>query len=65
MGQPNPIKMQKYLSGIDYPCGRDQLIEHARGQGADEETLRHLREIPDRSYDGPNAVSAEFSATAR
>lgn len=65
VNQPNPIEMQNYLSGVDYPCGRDQLIEHARGQGADEATLDHLRQIPDRNYDGPDAVSAEFSATAR
>lgn len=61
MSQPNPIKMQKYLSGVDYPCGRDDLVAHARDQGADDEVLDHLRNIPDRTYDGPNAVSAEFS----
>lgn len=65
MAQPNPIQMQKYLSGVDYPCGRDQLIEHARGKGADQQTLDHLRQIPDRTYDGPDAVSAEFSTAAR
>ncbi|WP_019813462.1 DUF2795 domain-containing protein [Saccharomonospora saliphila] len=61
MSQPNPIQMQKYLSGVDYPCSRDDLVRHARDQGADDEVLDHLRNIPDRTYDGPNAVSAEFS----
>lgn len=65
MAQPNPIQMQKYLSGVDYPCGRDQLIEHARGKGADQQTLDHLHQIPDRTYNGPDAVSAEFSTAAR
>ncbi|WP_019808245.1 DUF2795 domain-containing protein [Saccharomonospora halophila] len=61
MSQPDPIRMQKYLSGVDYPAGRDDLVRHAQDEGADDEVLDHLRTIPDRTYDGPNAVSAEFS----
>jgi hypothetical protein len=60
---PNPIEMQKYLSGVDYPCDRDSLVEHARNQGADDEVLRHLEALPDRTYDGPNAVSKEYANT--
>lgn len=61
VSQPNPIQMQKYLAGVDYPCGKDDLVRHAREKGADDEVMRHLENIPDRTYDGPNAVSAEFS----
>ncbi|PXY19040.1 DUF2795 domain-containing protein [Prauserella muralis] len=61
MPQPNPVQMQKYLGGVDYPCGRDDLVEHAKSKGADDEVLDHLRSLPDRTYDGPNAVSAEYS----
>jgi hypothetical protein len=63
MQQPNPIQMQKYLSGVDYPCNRDQLVKHAQEHGADEEVVGHLRSLPDRTYDGPNAVSAEYAKT--
>lgn len=59
----NPIQMQKFLGGIDYPASKDDLVEHARQKGADEEVLRQLESMPDRTYDGPNAVSAEFSRT--
>ncbi|GAB2993353.1 DUF2795 domain-containing protein [Amycolatopsis acidiphila] len=58
---PNPIQMQKFLSGVDYPCSRDGLVEHAKSQGADENVLEHLKQMPDRTYDGPNAVSQEFA----
>jgi hypothetical protein len=58
-----PIQMQKFLSGVDYPASRDQLVEHARQQGADSEVLERLKQLPDRSFDGPNAVSKEFSRT--
>ncbi|EHR51430.1 Protein of unknown function (DUF2795) [Saccharomonospora marina XMU15] len=63
MSAPNPIQMQKYLSGVDYPCTREQLVEHARSKGADEEVLEHLRALPDRTYNGPNAVSQEYART--
>lgn len=63
MAQPNPIEMQKFLAGVDYPCGRDQLVEHARNHGAGDEVIQRLQALPDRTYDGPNAVSAEYSRT--
>jgi hypothetical protein len=58
---PSPISMQKYLSGVDYPAKRDDLIRHAESQGADKDILDQLKRIPDRQYDGPNAVSQAFS----
>ncbi|HKS44328.1 MAG TPA: DUF2795 domain-containing protein [Amycolatopsis sp.] len=61
MSAPNPIQMQKFLSGVDYPAGRDDLVEHARKKGAPDDIVEHLRQLPDRTYDGPNAVSQEFA----
>ncbi|GAA4295936.1 DUF2795 domain-containing protein [Actinokineospora soli] len=58
----NPIEMQKYLSGVDYPCSKSDLVEHARANGADDEVLSGLEAIPDRDYNGPNAVSAAFTS---
>jgi hypothetical protein len=55
--QPQFIKVQKSLSGINYPADKKQLVEHARGNGADKATLSALEGIPDRTYDGPSAVS--------
>jgi hypothetical protein len=54
---PSPIQLQRHLSGVDYPANRDALINAARDQGADEDVINALRRIPDREYDGPNAVS--------
>lgn len=61
MSKPNPIQMQKFLSGVDYPASRDDLVRHAQSQGADQAVLEHLRSMPDRSFDGPNAVSRSFA----
>ncbi|MFG1695587.1 DUF2795 domain-containing protein [Nonomuraea sp. NPDC049309] len=54
---PNPIDLQKHLSGVDYPASKQDLIKAAREQNASEDILKALESMPDREYDGPNAVS--------
>jgi hypothetical protein len=61
MTNANPIQMQKFLGGVEYPCDKDSLVRHAKDHGADDAVLSGLERIPDRTYDGPNAVSQEFS----
>ncbi|MFB9530673.1 DUF2795 domain-containing protein [Nonomuraea roseola] len=58
---PNPIELQKHLSGVDYPASRDDLVRTAKEQGADQEMIKALQSIPDREYDGPNAVTQAVS----
>ncbi|MEV6611826.1 DUF2795 domain-containing protein [Kutzneria sp. NPDC051319] len=53
--------MQKFLGGMEYPATKEQIVEHAREKGADEAVLDGLQAIPDREYNGPNAVSQAFS----
>jgi hypothetical protein len=55
--RPNPIQVQKFLSGIDYPASKDTIVSKAEQEGADDDVLGALRNIPDRDYDGPTAVS--------
>ncbi|GLX95425.1 DUF2795 domain-containing protein [Herbidospora sp. NEAU-GS84] len=59
--KPNPIQLQKDLSGVDYPARRGDLVDAARSHGADDTTVKALQSIPDREYDGPNAVSKAVS----
>ncbi len=54
---PNPIQVQKYLSGIDYPASRDDIVSTAEKEGAPDDILEALRGLDDREYDGPTAVS--------
>jgi hypothetical protein len=55
----NPVQIQKYLS-VDYPVDLNQLIDAARKQGAPEDVIATLQRLPDRTYNGPNAVSEEI-----
>lgn len=34
--KPNPIQLQRFLTGLDYPASRDDLVRHAASKGADE-----------------------------
>jgi Protein of unknown function (DUF2795) len=51
------IEIQKYLSGVDYPASKDQLLKHADEKGAPKEIKDKLAAMPDGQYDGPNRVS--------
>lgn len=57
---PNPIQIQKYLSGIDYPTDKQNLLKHAEKGGADDAVMNALRQLPDKSYNSPVAVSREI-----
>ncbi|AZZ54680.1 DUF2795 domain-containing protein [Rathayibacter iranicus] len=58
MDAPNPIQIQKYLSGIDYPASKDTIVKTAEKEGADADILDALRALPDVTYDKPTDVSA-------
>jgi hypothetical protein len=53
----NPIQLQKYLSGIDYPASKRDLVDRARRQGADENVVRTLEGLPREEFNSPNDVS--------
>jgi hypothetical protein len=58
---PNPIEIQKHLSGVDYPVTRDELVSTAEDEGADDPVLDALRRLPEGEYDSPTAVSSAVS----
>ena len=54
----SPIDIQKALSGMDYPAGRDDIVRHAEQNGGDKEVIDALKKIEDREYEGPSGVSS-------
>lgn len=60
MAHANPIQIQKYLKGVDYPASREQLIEKARSMGADENVCASLERLPDEEFQTPAEVSQAF-----
>lgn len=58
-GAPNPIQVQKFLGGLDYPVDKAEIVQKARDEGADERVLDALERIPEGEYESPVAVSKE------
>jgi hypothetical protein len=57
MAKVNPIQVEKFLKGLDYPASKEELIGHAKKHGADQNTCEVLEELPDQTYSGPTGVS--------
>ncbi len=57
MATVNPIQLQKYLKGLDYPARKADLITKAQQEGADENVRATLDKLPDQSFETPADVS--------
>ena len=51
---------QKYLGGMDYPAGKQDLIGHARKHDAPGAVIQVLEMFEDRTYRSAADVSKEF-----
>ncbi|MBF2064003.1 MAG: DUF2795 domain-containing protein [Calothrix sp. C42_A2020_038] len=62
MAKINPIQLQKHLKGMDYPASKDQLVQQAQKNGADDNAISVLEQLPDEQYQSPTAVSQAVSS---
>lgn len=60
MAKATPIDVQKHLRGLDYPANKEDILQHAREQGADGELMSLLEQLPDREYERPTDISHEI-----
>lgn len=58
---PNPIDLQKALSGASYPSSKEDLIAHAKSNGADQDILDGLQEFPDGEISGSDQLQKASS----
>ncbi|MDX2211749.1 MAG: DUF2795 domain-containing protein [Oculatellaceae cyanobacterium bins.114] len=57
MATINPIQMQKHLKGMDYPASKQDLVQHAKKNGADKNALSVLEQLEDEEFETPADVS--------
>lgn len=57
MATINPIQLQKYLKGMDYPARKADLIKRAEQNGADDQVRSTLEQLPDQEFDSAADVS--------
>ncbi|WP_148415711.1 DUF4142 domain-containing protein [Noviherbaspirillum massiliense] len=60
MAHVNPVQIQKFLKGVDYPANKATLIENAKTRGADENVCASLDQLPDEEFQTPADVSQAF-----
>jgi hypothetical protein len=50
MGGQSPANIAHYLAGIDFPCNKGNLVEHARKNNAGKDVLEILEDLPEGEY---------------
>lgn len=63
MSHINPIQLQKFLKGVNYPASKSALIENARKLGADKNVCDSLEQLPDEKFQTPVDVSQAIAKT--
>jgi hypothetical protein len=56
-GKINPVQLQKFLGGIDYPAEKEQIVETARDNDAPDDVVEFLERLPMDRFNSPNDVS--------
>ena len=62
MSEVNPIQLQKYLKGVDYPATKAALLDNAKKMDADDNVCSSLENLPDEQFDAPVDVSRALGA---
>ena len=57
----NPIQIQKYLKGLDYPVNKSDVIKQAKKNGAEREVIDILNTLEDQEYSSSVDVSKSVS----
>jgi hypothetical protein len=57
----NPIEAQKYVKGMDYPASKQDVIDHAKSNGAPEQMIDDLESHDQDRFDNPGEVQKAFS----
>jgi hypothetical protein len=49
-------EVRDYLTEVEYPCGRDELLRRAAARGAGDQIIGHLGTLPEQEYADADAV---------
>ncbi|AFY88547.1 MAG: hypothetical protein CLLPBCKN_001116 [Chroococcidiopsis cubana SAG 39.79] len=57
MAKVNPIQLQKHLKGMEYPASKQDIVDYAKQQGADDNAIAILEQLPEEEYETPTDVN--------
>jgi len=56
-----PLDISSIVNEANYPCSRQELVDYAREQGADETVVRSLQNLDRAQFSSPTDVSDAFN----
>lgn len=59
----NMTDLQQHLEGIEFPVSRDELVDYAQSNGAREEIVSQLEQLPEREYRSMAEISTVANAS--
>ena len=65
MSQATPVEVEKCLKGINYPAQKNELMKHARRNGAEQEVLETMNHLPNQTFQSPIEVNQAIGAIKR
>ena len=57
----DPIEAQEYLTGVDYPISKHELIRAAEENGAPQEMIEELQAYDGERFESPADVQGAFT----
>lgn len=57
MANVNPIQVQKFLKGVDYPASSEDIKKAAEKNGADDNVKQMLERLPKQQFQTPADLS--------
>lgn len=54
-------ELASYLKGISFPCGKQDIVDTARNNGAPDNVIDWLDRLPDKEYNNVTDVERGFS----
>jgi hypothetical protein len=57
--------VEKYLSGIDYPARKKDLVSKAKANNAGKDVIDTINSLPDQTFNSPIDVSKSMSAASQ
>ncbi|WP_414468990.1 DUF2795 domain-containing protein [Methanobacterium sp. ACI-7] len=53
MVRVSPAQVEKCIKGIKFPASKQELIQQAEGNNANEDVLNILESVPDKQFNSP------------
>ena len=51
LGGQSPANISNYLGGIDFPAGKNDIVEHAKKNGAESDVMKVVEALPEGQYE--------------